>query len=78
MFPACARPGLYTTARQLRHALQCRSFAEQSSSSEAQRTALVQGASRGLGFEFVKQLLEKPHQRYMTAWCPLVSACYLP
>ncbi len=78
MLPACARLGLYNTARQLRCALQCRSFAEQSCSSEAQRTALVQGASRGLGLEFVKQLLERPNQRYMTAWCPLMCACRLP
>ncbi|CAL5223686.1 g6237 [Coccomyxa viridis] len=63
MFIPCVRPGIAHTARQLRHALQCRSFAEQSGGSESTRVALVQGASRGLGLEFVKQLLDKPDHR---------------
>ena len=63
MFLPRMRPGIALTARQLRHALQCRSLAEQSGSGEASKIALVQGASRGLGLEFVKQLLDKPNQR---------------
>ena len=74
MFIPRARPGLAHTARQFRHALHCRSFADQAGSSESARIALVQGASRGLGLEFVKQLLDMPDQRYlphahkMTIW----------
>ena len=32
-------------------------------SAEVGRIALVQGASRGLGLEFTRQLLLRPHQR---------------
>ena len=84
MLPMCLRIHLSQTSRHLRHALQCRYYAEQSSPGETQRIALVQGASRGLGLEFVKQLLDKPNQRYMPHGTPgselsaavnLVSAC---
>ena len=81
MLPSFLRLRLSQTTRHLRHALQCRYYAEQSSPGEAQRTALVQGASRGLGLEFVKQLLDKPNQRYMLHGPPgseLSAAINLP
>lgn len=34
-----------------------------SSQEEQQRVALIQGASRGLGLEYARQLLERPGQR---------------
>lgn len=48
------------TAQCMRRALSCNAFA---SSAEDGRIALVQGASRGLGLEFVRQLLARPGQR---------------
>ncbi|XP_004486507.1 uncharacterized protein [Cicer arietinum] len=40
-----------------------------SSSSQPHRVSLVQGASRGIGLEFVKQLLEKNDKGHVVATC---------
>jgi NAD(P)-dependent dehydrogenase (short-subunit alcohol dehydrogenase family) len=46
-----------------RHLVRTRAAAAHSTqAAQQQRVALVQGASRGLGLEFVRQLLERPQQ----------------
>lgn len=40
--------------------------ASASADSPQQRVALIQGASRGLGLEYTRQLLERPGQRWVT------------
>lgn len=46
-----------------------RAFSSSSSSSQANGVSLVQGASRGIGLEFVKQLLEKNDKEHVVATC---------
>lgn len=43
-------------------------------SSESQRTNLVVGGGRGLGLEYVKQLLEKPQNRLNPLWPSVFGA----
>lgn len=43
--------------------------------SEQPQVALVQGASRGLGLEYVRQLLSRPGQRYASKGCCLSNYC---
>lgn len=69
----CSIMAWQEASRTIRSVIRC-SYSFSSSSSAAQeggRTALVQGASRGLGLEFVRQLLDRPDQRQV----PLPSKC---
>ncbi|KAK2394688.1 NAD(P)-binding Rossmann-fold superfamily protein [Trifolium repens] len=51
------------------HLLSLARRAFSSSSSQANAVSLVQGASRGIGLEFVKQLLENNDKGYVVATC---------
>lgn len=50
-----------------RHAHRLAAHAYSTQTVEQQRVALVQGASRGLGLEFVRQLLQRPGQTVIAA-----------